>query len=106
MIAGIDQQNSGEIWWMKLICDTHTSVPPEVRSIGLMFRISPFPTFVCRGKRGLVALVDQGAETWLVAGKSWSGACDRRISHTLSGVNNSAWHLPVHWHRDQHYVDG
>ena len=39
MIAGIDQQNSGEIWVDgKLICDTHTSVPPEERSIGLMFQ--------------------------------------------------------------------
>ena len=34
MIAGIDQQNSGEIWVDgKLICDTYTSVPPEERSI-------------------------------------------------------------------------
>jgi iron(III) transport system ATP-binding protein len=39
MIAGIDQQNGGEIWVDgKLICDTYTSVPPEERSIGLMFQ--------------------------------------------------------------------
>ncbi len=39
MIAGIDQQNSGEIWVDgKLICDTYNSVPPEERSIGLMFQ--------------------------------------------------------------------
>ena len=39
MIAGIDQQNSGAIWVDgKPICDTHTSVPPEERSIGLMFQ--------------------------------------------------------------------
>ena len=39
MIAGIDQQNSGEIWVDgKLICDIRTSVPPEERSIGLMFQ--------------------------------------------------------------------
>lgn len=39
MIAGIDQQSSGEIWVDgRLICDTQNSLPPEQRSIGLMFQ--------------------------------------------------------------------
>jgi iron(III) transport system ATP-binding protein len=39
MIAGVDQQNSGEIWVDgALICDARQSVPPEKRGIGLMFQ--------------------------------------------------------------------
>ncbi len=39
MIAGIDQQSGGEIWVDgELMCDTQTTVPPEARSIGLMFQ--------------------------------------------------------------------
>lgn len=39
MIAGVDIQNSGEIWVDgHLVCDGDTSVPPEHRGIGLMFQ--------------------------------------------------------------------
>ena len=39
MIAGVDMQNSGEIWVDgNLICDTVFRIPPERRSIGLMFQ--------------------------------------------------------------------
>ncbi len=39
MIAGVDMQDSGEIWVDgSLICDTVFRVPPERRSIGLMFQ--------------------------------------------------------------------
>ncbi|KAF0674841.1 ABC transporter ATP-binding protein [Profundibacterium mesophilum] len=39
MIAGVEMQDSGTIHVDgKLICDTHTRVPPEKRSIGLMFQ--------------------------------------------------------------------
>lgn len=39
MIAGVDMQDSGEIYVDgKLICDTHFRVPPERRQIGLMFQ--------------------------------------------------------------------
>jgi iron(III) transport system ATP-binding protein len=39
MIAGVDMQDSGEIWVDgQLICDTVFRVPPERRSIGLMFQ--------------------------------------------------------------------
>ena len=103
MIAGIDQQNSGEIWVDgKLICDTHTSIPPEERSIGLMFQdFALFPhlsvvenvAFVSRSNAQKRARVVELLE-------SWSGTYDRRILPPCLAVNNSAWHLPVHWHRD------
>ena len=39
MIAGVEMQDSGEIWVDgKLICDTVYRVPPERRHIGLMFQ--------------------------------------------------------------------
>lgn len=39
MIAGVEMQDSGEIWVDgRLICDTVTRVPPERRGIGLMFQ--------------------------------------------------------------------
>lgn len=39
MIAGVEMQDSGEIWVDgKLICDTDFRVPPERRGIGLMFQ--------------------------------------------------------------------
>ena len=39
MIAGVEMQDSGEIWVDgTLICDTVTRVPPERRQIGLMFQ--------------------------------------------------------------------
>ncbi|WP_245964159.1 ABC transporter ATP-binding protein [Roseovarius spongiae] len=39
MIAGVEMQDSGEIHVDgKLICDTRTRVPPELRNIGLMFQ--------------------------------------------------------------------
>ena len=39
MIAGVEMQDSGEIWVDgKLICDTRFRVPPERRQIGLMFQ--------------------------------------------------------------------
>ncbi len=39
MIAGVEMQDSGEIWVDgNLICDTVTRVPPEQRHIGLMFQ--------------------------------------------------------------------
>ncbi|UXX83540.1 ABC transporter ATP-binding protein [Roseovarius pelagicus] len=39
MIAGVEMQDSGEIWVDgKLVCDTVTRVPPERRNIGLMFQ--------------------------------------------------------------------
>ncbi len=39
MIAGVDMQDSGEIYVDgKLICDTHFRIPPERRHIGLMFQ--------------------------------------------------------------------
>ena len=39
MIAGVDMQDSGEIWVDgKLVCDTVFRVPPERREIGLMFQ--------------------------------------------------------------------
>ncbi len=39
MIAGVEMQDSGEIWVDgKLICDTRYRVPPERRNIGLMFQ--------------------------------------------------------------------
>ncbi|MGB7317250.1 MAG: ABC transporter ATP-binding protein [Planktotalea sp.] len=39
MIAGVDMQDSGEIWVDgQLICDGRTSVPAEQRGIGLMFQ--------------------------------------------------------------------
>ena len=39
MIAGVEMQDSGEIYADgKLICDTVTRVPPERREIGLMFQ--------------------------------------------------------------------
>lgn len=39
MIAGVDMQDSGEIWVDgQLICDTVFRVPPERRGIGLMFQ--------------------------------------------------------------------
>ncbi|MGR3497202.1 ABC transporter ATP-binding protein [Citreimonas sp.] len=39
MIAGVEQQDSGEILVDgKLVCDTVTRVPPEKRSVGLMFQ--------------------------------------------------------------------
>ncbi|MFC3117997.1 ABC transporter ATP-binding protein [Jhaorihella thermophila] len=39
MIAGIEMQDSGEIWVDgKLVCDTRYRVPPERREIGLMFQ--------------------------------------------------------------------
>jgi len=39
MIAGVEMQDSGEIYVDgKLICDTHFRVPPERREIGLMFQ--------------------------------------------------------------------
>ncbi|SFP20014.1 ABC transporter ATP-binding protein [Tranquillimonas alkanivorans] len=39
MIAGVEMQDSGEIWVDgRLVCDTVTRVPPEGRSIGLMFQ--------------------------------------------------------------------
>nr|WP_256373025.1 ABC transporter ATP-binding protein [Pseudoruegeria sp. HB172150] len=38
-IAGVDMQDEGEIWLDgKLICDTVFRIPPERRSIGLMFQ--------------------------------------------------------------------
>lgn len=39
MIAGVEAQDSGEIWVDgTLVCDTVTSLPPERRGIGLMFQ--------------------------------------------------------------------
>ncbi len=39
MIAGVEMQDSGEIWVDgKLVCDTVFRVPPERRQIGLMFQ--------------------------------------------------------------------
>lgn len=39
MIAGVEMQDSGEIWVDgKLVCDTIYRVPPERREIGLMFQ--------------------------------------------------------------------
>ncbi|MCA0921026.1 ABC transporter ATP-binding protein [Pseudooceanicola nanhaiensis] len=39
MIAGVEMQDEGSIWVDgKLICDTHFRIPPERRSIGLMFQ--------------------------------------------------------------------
>ncbi|MFK7752491.1 MAG: ABC transporter ATP-binding protein [Sedimentitalea sp.] len=39
MIAGVEMQDSGEIWVDgKLVCDTVFRVPPEKRGIGLMFQ--------------------------------------------------------------------
>ncbi|KCV83195.1 ABC transporter [Actibacterium atlanticum] len=39
IIAGVDMQNSGEIYIDgKLICDTQFRVPPERRSVGMMFQ--------------------------------------------------------------------
>ncbi len=39
MIAGVEMQNSGEIWVDgNLVCDTVFRVPPERRQIGLMFQ--------------------------------------------------------------------
>jgi len=39
MIAGVEMQDSGEIWVDgKLICDTVFRIPPERRQIGLMFQ--------------------------------------------------------------------
>ncbi|MBK0326845.1 ABC transporter ATP-binding protein [Rhodobacteraceae bacterium F11138] len=39
MIAGVEMQDSGEIWVDgKLVCDTVFRVPPERREIGLMFQ--------------------------------------------------------------------
>ncbi|MDC0737018.1 ABC transporter ATP-binding protein [Cognatishimia sp. SS12] len=39
MIAGVDMQDSGEIYVDgELICDTHFRIPPERRQIGLMFQ--------------------------------------------------------------------
>lgn len=39
MIAGVEMQDSGEIWADgRLICDTVTRIPPERREIGLMFQ--------------------------------------------------------------------
>ncbi|MFD3189311.1 ABC transporter ATP-binding protein [Sedimentitalea sp. HM32M-2] len=39
MIAGVEMQDSGEIWVDgKLVCDTIFRVPPERRGIGLMFQ--------------------------------------------------------------------
>ena len=39
IIAGVDMQDSGRIWVDgRLVCDTVTRVPPEGRSIGLMFQ--------------------------------------------------------------------
>lgn len=39
MIAGVDEQDSGEIWVDgQLVCDTVFRIPPERRNIGLMFQ--------------------------------------------------------------------
>ncbi len=39
IIAGVEMQDSGEIYVDgKLVCDTHFRIPPEGRSIGLMFQ--------------------------------------------------------------------
>ncbi|SDY01722.1 ABC transporter ATP-binding protein [Citreimonas salinaria] len=39
MIAGVEQQDAGEIYVDgRLVCDTVTRVPPEKRSVGLMFQ--------------------------------------------------------------------
>ncbi|WP_111735098.1 ABC transporter ATP-binding protein [Roseovarius amoyensis] len=39
MIAGVEMQDSGEIWVDgKLVCDTIFRIPPERRNIGLMFQ--------------------------------------------------------------------
>ncbi|MCZ7675569.1 MAG: ABC transporter ATP-binding protein [Roseovarius sp.] len=39
MIAGVEMQDSGEIWVDgKLVCDTVFRIPPERRNIGLMFQ--------------------------------------------------------------------
>ncbi len=62
MIAGVDMQDSGEIWVDgKLVCDTVFRIPPEGRSIGLMFQdFALFPHLsvaanVAFGLRGGVA---------------------------------------------------
>jgi iron(III) transport system ATP-binding protein len=64
MIAGIEMQDSGEIWADgQLLCDTVHRVPPERRGIGLMFQdFALFPhlsvaqnvAFGLRGQRGLL----------------------------------------------------
>jgi len=51
MIAGIEHQNSGEIWSDgKLLCDTVRRIPPEGRGIGLMFQdFALFPHLTVAG---------------------------------------------------------
>lgn len=54
MIAGVEMQDSGEIWVDgKLICDTVFRVPPERREIGLMFQdFALFPHLSVAGNVG------------------------------------------------------
>lgn len=70
VIAGVDMQNSGEIYVDgKLVCDTVFRAPPEARSIGLMFQdFALFPhltiaenvAFGLKGRKGdKMARVDE-----------------------------------------------
>ncbi|WP_245866730.1 ABC transporter ATP-binding protein [Oceaniglobus roseus] len=51
IIAGVDMQDSGRIWVDgRLVCDTVTRVPPEGRSVGLMFQdFALFPHLTVAG---------------------------------------------------------
>ena len=102
MIAGVEMQDSGEIYVDgNLICDTVFRVPPERREIGLMFQdFALFPHLsvadnVAYGLKGTKA--EKRARVEELLARVDLGEFIDGYPHQRSGGELSAWRLPVPW---------
>ena len=104
MIAGVEMQDSGEIYVDgRLICDTNFRVPPERREIGLMFQDFALFPHLSVGDNVAFGLKGRKRRNGRGLRNCWRGwiCCDSLMAIRINCpvANSSGWRWLGHWHR-------